>query len=117
MGNKDGKKKSPMDQLYDASYEMKFQARQLEKEAQRAQLKEAQEKKKAKIYMDKGDMESAKIIAGEAIRYRQEATHYYRLGAKMTAVSSKLDSAVRTQQVSEQIKNAVPSLKAALSSL
>jgi len=32
----------------------------------------------------------------------------------MSAVASKLDSAYRTQQISEQIKNCVPNLKNAL---
>ena len=47
--------------------------------------------------MDKGDMESAKIIAGEAIRYSKEATNMHRMSGKMSAVSSKLESAVRHQ--------------------
>ena len=69
---------------------------------------------KAKQFMDKGDMESAKIIAAEAIRYGKEANSLHRMAGKMSAVSSKLDSAVRTQQVSQQIKTAVPSLQNAL---
>jgi len=60
--------------------------------------------------MDKGDMESAKIVASEAIRYRKEAVNLNRMSAKMGAVGLKLDSAYRTQQISNQIKNAVPSL-------
>ena len=50
--------------------------------------------------MDKGDMESAKIIASEAIRFRNESINLNRLSAKMGAVGLKLDSAYRTQQVS-----------------
>ena len=64
--------------------------------------------------MDKGDMESAKIIAAEAIRYQKESQSLHRMAGKMSAVSAKLDSAVRSQQVSQQIKNAVPSLNNAL---
>ena len=67
--------------------------------------------KKAKVYMDKGDMESAKILGGEAIRYQKEATSLFRFSGKMSAVGSKLESAARTQQVSMQIRNSVPSLK------
>ena len=62
-------------------------------------------------------MESAKIIAGESIRYSKEATNLHRMSGKMSAVSSKLDSAVRHQQVSQQIANAVPSMKNALKTL
>ena len=66
---------------------------------------------KAKVYMDKGDMASAGIIAGEAIRYQKEAASMYRMSGKMSAVGSKLESAARTQQVSMQIRNSVPALK------
>ena len=47
--------------------------------------------------MNKGDMESAKIVAGEAIRYTKESVNLNRMGAKMGAVALKLDSAYRTQ--------------------
>ena len=67
--------------------------------------------KKAKAAMDKGQMDIAQIVAGEAIRYQKEAASLNRMAGKMNAVSSKLESAARTQQVSMQLKNAVPGLK------
>ena len=89
----------------------------LEKEALRAQKKADQEKARAMQFMQKNDMESAKIIASEAIRYTKESVSLNRMSAKMGAVALKLDSAYRTQQISNQIKSAVPSLKAALSQM
>ena len=86
----------------------------LEKEALRAQKKADQEKARAMQFMQKNDMESAKIIASEAIRYTKESVSLNRMSAKMGAVALKLDSAYRTHQISNQIKSAVPSLKAAL---
>ena len=68
MGDKNSTEKK-MDKLMDASLEFRMQAKQMEKEAVRAQKNAEQQKAKAKTYMDKGDMESAKVIAGEAIRY------------------------------------------------
>ena len=56
---------------------------------------------KAKMYMDKGDMQSAQILGGEVIRCRNEAANLHRMAGKMSAVSAKLDSAVRSQQVSQ----------------
>lgn len=53
------------------------------------------------MYMNKGDMESAKMLASEAIRFQKESTNLHRMAGKMNAVSAKLDSAVRTQQVSQ----------------
>lgn len=48
-----------MDQLLDASFEMKQQAKYLEKEAQKSQQKADQQKARAKQFLDKGDMVSA----------------------------------------------------------
>lgn len=90
---------------------MKWQAKSLEKEAGKAMAQKEANMKKAKMHMDRGDMASAQIIAGEAIRYQKEATSLYRFSGKMAAVGSKLESAARTQQVSMQIRNSVPSLK------
>ena len=53
--------------------------------------------KKAKAAMDKGQMDIAQIVAGEAIRYQKEAASLNRMAGKMSAVSSKLESAARTQ--------------------
>ncbi len=46
MGNEGSKKKNPMDQLFDASFEIKGQAKQLEKEAGKVRQQEAGERKK-----------------------------------------------------------------------
>ena len=67
--------------------------------------------------MDKGDMESAKIVAGEVIRFQKESVNLNRMSAKMGAVALKLDSAYRTQQMSAQIKSAVPSMQKALGAM
>ena len=72
------------------------------------------QKKRAKQFMDKGDMESAKLVAGEAIRLKKESINQTRMGAKLSAVGAKLESASRMNEVSQQIKNAVPSLTNAL---
>ena len=69
------------------------------------------------MFLDKGDMESAKMLAAEAIRYRKESVNLNKMSAKMGAVSLKLDSAYRSQQISAQIRNAVPSLTAALQAM
>ena len=47
-------------------------------------------------FMQKNDMESAKILAGEAIRYQKESINLNRMSAKMGAVGLKLDSAYRS---------------------
>ena len=114
MGNEQGKQKKfqkQMDELNEAAFQMKWQARSLEKEANKAQANREVQMKKAKVMMDAGDMASAQIIAGEAIRYQKESVSLQRMSGKMGAVGAKLESAARTQQISMQIRNAVPGLK------
>ena len=57
-----------MDELTNASFQMKWQGKQLEKEGQKCMKEREQNMKKAKMHMDRGDMVSAQLIAGEAIR-------------------------------------------------
>ena len=56
-------------------------------------------------------MDQAKIYAENVIRNRKEALNIKRFGVKMGALSAKLESAYRTQQISETIGKTVPMLK------
>ena len=64
--------------------------------------------------LDKGQMENAKIYAENVIRNRKEALNLRRFGVKMGALSAKLESAYRTQEVSKQIAESIPMLKKAM---
>ena len=75
------------------------------------------ERKKAKAAMDKGDMEIAKIHAEGTIRLKKEAIGTRRYGAKMGALASKLDGAVRAQQISQTMANTVPALQKSLKTM
>ena len=56
-------------------------------------------------------MENAKIYAENVIRNRKEALNLRRFGVKMGALSAKLESAYRTQEVSKSIAESIPMLK------
>ena len=73
MGDKESKHKRVQDQLFDASFEMRMQSKMMQKEAEKSMAKAEVQKKRAKQFVDKGDMESAKMIAGEAIRLKKES--------------------------------------------
>ena len=59
-------------------------------------------------------MENAKVFAENVIRNRKEAINLRRFGVKMGALSAKLESAHRTQEMSKQISQSVPLLKKAM---
>ena len=56
-------------------------------------------------------MENAKIFAENVIRNRKEAINLRRFGIKMGALAAKIESAHRTQEMSQTIQNAVPMLQ------
>ena len=56
-------------------------------------------------------MDSAKVFAETVIRNRKEALNLKRFGVKMGALAAKLESAYRTQQISETISKSVPMLQ------
>ena len=59
-------------------------------------------------------MDSARIFAENVIRNKKEALSLKRFGIKMGALASKLESAYRTQQISETIGKTVPMLNKCL---
>ena len=56
-------------------------------------------------------MDGAKIYAENVIRNRKEALNLKRFSVKMGALAAKLESAYRTQQISETISKTVPMLQ------
>ena len=56
-------------------------------------------------------MDNAKVFAETVIRNRKEALNLKRFGVKMGALAAKLESAYRTQNISETISKTVPMLK------
>lgn len=59
-------------------------------------------------------MENAKVFAENVIRNRKEAINLRRFGVKMGALSSKIESAARTQEISTTIANSVPLLQSCM---
>lgn len=89
-------------------------ARTMEKQACKLEQSEAGNKKKIMDALAKNQMETAKIHAETIIRNKKEAISIRRFGVKMGALSSKLESAYRTQEVSKSISSAVPMLQSAM---
>ena len=64
--------------------------------------------------MNKGQKENAQIFAENCIRLKKEAISTRRYGLKMGALSSKIESAYRAQQMSNTLANTVPALQSAM---
>lgn len=103
--------------LDDTMFNLRFAAKQLAKESQRSERDEKREKAKAKQHLEKGQIESARIYAENAIRKHAESLSYLRLASKLDAVQSKLRSASRVQEVTKQFAHMVPQINSSLKSM
>jgi charged multivesicular body protein 1 len=102
MGNKETKKvpeQSASDKMLDMLYEFKFMAKNLRKEATKAENAEKQFILKVKDAIEKNMPETARIHAADAIRKKSEARRYLTLSSKLDAVHARLQSAYQTQKV------------------
>jgi len=64
--------------------------------------------------MSKNKVDEAKIYAETVIRQRKEAISVRRFGVKMSALASKIESAARTNQMSQTMKSTIPILTKAM---
>jgi charged multivesicular body protein 1 len=68
--------------MYDIIFDLKFQAKQLNRSAQKCASNEKQEKDKAFKAMQKNNMEGARIHAQNAIRLHNENLHFLRIASQ-----------------------------------
>ena len=109
MGGK-GSKES----LQDTIFNLRFASKQMQREAQRSEREERKEREKVRRALEKGNVDSARIFGENAIRQHNEALNYLRLGSKLDAVASKIQSAERTQELSRQFGHMIPQINTAL---
>jgi division protein CdvB (Snf7/Vps24/ESCRT-III family) len=64
--------------------------------------------------MSKNKVDEAKIYAETVIRQRKEAINVRKFGVKMSALASKIESAARTNQMSQTMKSTIPILTKAM---
>ena len=109
MGNKNGKQ-----DLFDLTFEMKFTAKNLDKQAAKVEANMKKEEQKVVNLMNMGNHEAARISAESVIRMKGEAINCRRLAAQMGAVAQKLETAERTKNISTSIKKSVPIIQKGL---
>ena len=88
-------------------FNIKFTAKQIHRMSKKSDKQHEQEKLKVKKAIEKGDAESARIHAENAIRIKNTGNNYLRMASRLEAVASRLESAVKMQQVSKQMGSVV----------
>jgi len=97
--------------LLDQIFNLKFTAKQLTRSSIKCEKEEKAEKLKVKKAIEKGNLDGAKIYAQNAIRKKNEALNYMKLGSRLDAVVSRLDTQAKMQMVCKSMSSIVKSLE------
>lgn len=98
-------------------FNLKFAAKQLERDSKKCDKEEKVEKNKLKKAIEKGNMEVARIHAENAIRQKNQSLNYLRMGARVDAVASRVQTAVTTKRVTSSMQGVVKAMDSAMKSM
>jgi len=99
-----------MDQIFN----LKFTSKQLTKQAKKCEKEEKDNKNKVKKAIEKGNTDGARIYAQDAIRKKTEQLNYLKLGSRLDAVVSRLETQAKMNVINKSMANIVKSLEKAL---
>jgi charged multivesicular body protein 1 len=94
-----------------------IRAPQLERESKKMLKEEAQAQKKVADFIKKGDAASARIFAENAIRAKNQSLSYLRLSARIAAVASRVETALRMKQLTQAMMSVTKGMDTVLSSM
>jgi len=101
----------------DVLFQLRFTAKQLEKQAAKSEKEEVAQKAKIKKALQQGNIEGAKIYAENAIRKKNEGLNYLRMSSKVDAVRCKVQSAVTMKGVAQNMQTVVKGLEKAMNAM
>jgi len=108
---------NPTKALENQLFQLKFTAKQLNRLSTKCMKEEKVEKDKIKKAMEKDNHDGARIHAQNAIRQKSNAQNYLRLSSRVDAVASRLESAIKMQQVTKSMGQVVKGMDKALGSM
>lgn len=88
-------------ELQGLQFNIKFCGKQFSKNAKNSERDSDRDIEKCKQAMQKGNLEVAKIYAQSAIRKKNESVNFVKLSARMEAVASRLDTAIKMKMVTK----------------
>ncbi|KAJ3186719.1 Charged multivesicular body protein 1a [Gaertneriomyces sp. JEL0708] len=98
-------------------FQLKFTAKQLQRQAKKSTKDESMEKAKLKKAIQQGNMEGARIYASNAIRKKNESLNLLRLGSRIDAVAARVQTAVTMRKVTQSMAGVVKGMEKAMSSM
>jgi charged multivesicular body protein 1 len=90
---------SSLQELQALQFNIKFVGKQFSKSSKTSERDAERDVERCKQAMQKGNLEVAKIYAQSSIRKKNESVNFVKLSARMEAVASRLDTAVKMKMV------------------
>lgn len=103
--------------LEDDLITFRLTSKQMARSAKKCDKNMAAQKEKLKKAIEQGNMDGAKIYAQNVIREKNQSLNFLRLGSRIDAVSSRLETAIRMQQVNAAMKSTVQGMSNAMKSM
>ncbi|GAA5998179.1 Did2p [Rhodotorula paludigena] len=100
--------------LQNSLFQLKFTAKQLQKQSKKATKDEGTEKAKLKKALQQGNTEGARIYASNAIRKKNESLNLLRLSSRIDAVASRVETAVTMRQLTGSMTAVVKNMDRAM---
>ena len=98
-------------------FNLKFTAKQLERQSKKSTKEEAQDKAKLKKAIQQGNVEGAKIYAANAIRKKNESLNLLRLASRIDATAARVQTAVTMKKVTNNMTQVVRGMEKAMQSM
>ena len=108
-----GQKHSLMDDLI----QFRLTSKEMARAAKKCDKNQAAQKEKLKKAIAQRNMEGARIYAQNVIREKNQSLNFLRLGSRIDAVASRLETAIRMQEVNKAMNTTVKSMATAMKSM
>lgn len=103
--------------LEDDLINFRLTSKQMIRSAKKCEKNMASNKEKLKKAIEQGNMEGAKIYAQNVIREKNQNLNFLRLSSRIDAVASRLETAIRMQQVNQAMRDTVKGMSRAMQSM
>jgi charged multivesicular body protein 1 len=103
--------------LEDDLITFKLTSKQMARSAKKCEKNQGTQTEKLKKAIKDGNMEGAKIYAQNVIREKNQALNFLRLGSRIDAVASRLETAIRMQDVNKAMAQTVKGMSNAMKSM
>uniref|UniRef100_A0A7S3HAK8 Uncharacterized protein n=1 Tax=Spumella elongata TaxID=89044 RepID=A0A7S3HAK8_9STRA len=103
--------------LEDDLIQFRLTSKQMARSAKKCDKNMETQKNKLKKAIEQGNMEGARIYAQNVIREKNQSLNFLRLGSRIDAVASRLETAIRMQDVNKAMVMTVKGMSNAMKSM